>query len=103
MPSDTVLTPGQGGQTVYSPSQIDKVRAAIADFSVYSQDPKAAVILLYARSAGNSLVSPMVFYDAPTPPPGTFDNFTNVPAAFGELKTRPYLDMLSGGFTPGLR
>jgi len=35
------------------------------------------------------------FYDAPTPPPGIFDNFTNIPFVSSDLKTRSYPDMLS--------
>ena len=92
--SDTLLTPGQGGIILYPSFQFDQVRAAIADFSTYSQDPKAAIIALYASEGGNRFVGQLVFYDAPTPPPGIFDNFTKIPAVMNGLKTRSYLDII---------
>ena len=91
---DTILIPGQGGEIVYSSPQFDQVRAAIADFSVYSQDPKAAILAVYVRRAGRSLIGQQVFYDAPTPPPGVFDNFTKIPVISNGMKTRSYLDMI---------
>ena len=92
--SDTLLTPGQGGIILYPSFQFDQVRAVIADFSTYSQDPKAAILAVYVRRAGHSLIGQQVFYDAPTPPPGVFDNFTTIPAVKNDLKTRSYLDMI---------
>ena len=91
--SDKFLTPGQGGPIVYRSTQFDQVWAAIADFSVYVQDPKAEIIALYVRTAGSSNIGQLCFYDAPTPPPGIFDNFTNIPATLSDMKTRSYLDM----------
>lgn len=47
-----------------------------------------------------------VFYDGPTPPPGTFDNFTKITYLSTDLKTRSYLDMAltaPANFTSGLR
>ena len=92
--SDTLLTPSQGGPIIYHSLQFDQVRAAVADFSVYSQDPKAAILALYACKGGNRFIGQQVFYDAPTPPPGVFDNFTSIPAVKNDLKTRSYLDMI---------
>jgi hypothetical protein len=92
--SDTLLTPGQGGPISYPSLQFDQVRTAIADFSVHCQDPKAAILALYIRRAGSSLVGQQTFYDAPTPPPGVFDNFTKIPTVANDLKTRSFLDMI---------
>jgi hypothetical protein len=79
---------------VYSSLQFDEVRAAIADFSVHSQDPKAAILPSYLSYAGNQSLGQGIFYDSPTPPPGTFDSFTNIPSVASDLKTRSYLDMI---------
>ena len=95
--SDEILTPGQGGQIIYTASQFDQVRAAISNFSVYSQDTRAAILPSYVRYQGNSYISQGMVYDAPTPPPGIFDNFTSIPAAASDLKTRSYLDMTLTG------
>ena len=79
---------------MYSPLEFDQVRAAIANFSVHSRDPKAAILPLYTTSGGNQVIVGMFFYDGPTPPPGIFDNFTSIPSDIGEVKTRSYLDMI---------
>ena len=95
--SDEILTLGQGGQITYAAPQFDQVRAAISNFSVYSQDTKAAIMPSYFRYQGNSYVSQGMVYDAPTPPPGIFDNFTTIPVITSGLKTRSYLDMILTG------
>lgn len=51
-------------------------------------------LLSYSNIAGIPIVVGSLFYDGPTPPAGTFDNFTSVPSVSGELKTRSYLDMV---------
>ena len=78
----------------YSSLNFDQVRTAIADFSAHSQDPKAAIVPVYVSYAGGQVIAPTLFYDAPSPPPGVFDNFTNIPSVSGDLKTRSYLDMI---------
>ncbi|KAF9648818.1 FAD-binding domain-containing protein [Thelephora ganbajun] len=84
-----------GGQVTYSSAQFSEVRAAIADFSVYAQDPKAAVLPSYGNFRGNQFINQGIFYDDPTPPPGTFDNFTNISSLSSDLKTRSYADMIT--------
>jgi len=83
-----------GGQIVYSPAQFEQVRAAIADFSIHSQDPKAVVLPLYTGVGKTQAIVGTVFYDGPTPPPGIFDKFTNIPSISSDLKTRSYLNMI---------
>lgn len=84
----------------------DEVRTAIADFSVSAQDSKAVILPSYISVAGDISINLGVFYDSPTPPPGTFQNFTNVLSISRDLKTRSYLDMIlssSSNSTAGLR
>ena len=91
---------------LYSSLQFDEVRAAIANFSAYSRDPKAAILPSYISYGGYQNISQGIFYDGPTPPPGTFDNFTNIPSLSSDLKTRSYLDMIlsaPANSTGGLR
>ena len=78
----------------YSSLNFDQVRTAIADFSAHSQDSKAAIVPIYASNAEGQAIYQNYFYDGPTPPPGVFDNFTNIPSVSGDLKTRSYLDMI---------
>ena len=103
---ESALTLPQGGQVAYPSSTFNQFRTALADFSVYSQDPKASIMSSYISYQGEQFASQNFFYDGPTPPPGTFDNFTNIQLASGELKTRSYLDVIlssTANSTAGLR
>jgi hypothetical protein len=42
-------------------------------------------------------VTLLAFYDGPTPPPGMFDDFLNIPATLNNLKTRDYLGLVQSG------
>lgn len=95
-----------GGLMVYSSVEFDKVRAAITDFSVYCRDPKAAIVPSYFSSAGYQGIAHVMFYDGPTAPPSSFDNFTNIPFVASDVKTRSYSDFVSAfptDSTAGLR
>jgi hypothetical protein len=81
----------QGGVIAFPINKTDEFRTAIADFSANSQDPKAAIIPTYASG---QVINAIIFYDAPTAPPGTFDCFTNIPSVFSDLKTRSYPDLI---------
>lgn len=79
---------------MYPTLKYDEIRTAIADFSAYAQDPKAAILPSYISVAGNQLINLGIFYDGPTPPTGIFDNFTNILSVSRDLKTRSYTDMI---------
>jgi hypothetical protein len=49
------------------------------------------IIPSYTNGQG---ISVLIFYDAPTAPPGTFDGFTNIPSVSSNLKTRSYPDLI---------
>jgi len=85
----------KGGGVVYPSSSFKQARTAIADFSVHSQDPKAALFISYSSSRGSQSIYQNIFYDGPTPPSGTFDNFAKIPHTSSDLKTRSYLDTLT--------
>jgi len=86
----------------YPIAEFGKLRNALADFSAHSQDTKAVVLATYVSFGGNTIAGQNIFYDGPTPPPGTFDNFTKIPSDSQELKTRSYFEMIasSGFITP---
>ena len=91
---------------MYPSSTFDQLRTAIADFSVHSEDPKAAIVPSYISYQGSQFITQSIFYDGPTPPPGTFDNFSSIPTILSDLKTRSYLDMVlsaPANTTMGLR
>ena len=79
---------------MYSIDKTAEVSAAIADFSVNVQDPKAAILPTYSTTPGGQSILVIVVYDSPTAPPGIFDSFTNIPSVLSDLKTRSYLDLI---------
>ena len=91
---------------MYPASTFNQTRTAIADFSAYSRDPKAAILPSYTSYAGDQFVAQVFFYDAPIAPPGIFNNFTNIVTISSDLKTRSYLDVILSSVvnsTAGLR
>ena len=96
----------QAGQVTYLSPTFKQIRAAIANFSAYSRDPKAAILPSYISLGWTQFVSQTFFYDAPTAPPGIFDNFTKIASISSDLKTRSYLDLVlnsGSNTTAGLR
>jgi len=75
----------------------------MADFSVHAQDPKAAILPWYFSDGKNQTFNQLTFYNGPTPPPGGFDNFTNIPSLSSDLKTRSYADAIPAVSGAGLR
>lgn len=92
--------------TITAP-HIDKVAAATAAFSANVDDPKAGIITTYNFLLGQvSLIeageicakynafqpgiSQILFYDAPTPPVGIFDDFLAIPHFTKDIKTRSF-------------
>lgn len=75
-----------GGSIFISPEYADDVFAATAKFQSQNRDPKASMILgintVVMPALGPSpipLLSLFVFYAAPEPAPGLFDDFKAIP------------------------
>ncbi|KAI0033274.1 FAD-binding domain-containing protein [Vararia minispora EC-137] len=89
-----------GGPVTVSPDQFDALNAAIANFSANNTDTKAAILPTYSYSGAQPGLSVTLFYDAPTPPNGLFDDLLAVPAVASHVATRSFADLVtSGGFT----
>ncbi|KAI0257872.1 hypothetical protein BC834DRAFT_926933 [Gloeopeniophorella convolvens] len=82
-----------GGTLLYSPDQLDAFNQAFSKFT-QNNDTKAAAVgeLTYASQA----VSPgvVVFYDAPTPPAGLFDDLLAIPTVSSDVSTRSFADFV---------
>ncbi|KAF9245769.1 FAD-binding domain-containing protein [Melanogaster broomeanus] len=78
-----------GGFISYTPDQVEKVNQATADFAANTTDPKAALLITYDYFASRKSLAPsaLIFYNAPTPPPGVFDEFLAIPALVTNLTT----------------
>ncbi|KAI0260037.1 FAD dependent oxidoreductase [Gloeopeniophorella convolvens] len=82
-----------GGAIFYSPDQLDAYNEAFFK-ATQNNDTKAAVVgeLIYASGAVSPAV--LVFYDAPTPPAGLFDDLLAIPAVSSDVSTRSFADLV---------
>ena len=98
---------------IYGGHVTDQVTTATASFSAQSTDPKAQIITVYTYASGQVRFKPMLFrgrylqsynegpmviqslfYDGPTPPPGTFDQFLAIPHFMQDIGTRSFLSLV---------
>lgn len=89
-----------GGNLVFPQSTTTnaKILKAVRDFTEYNEDHKAAVIVTAERAVVGAIDSWIlfIFYDGPTPPEGTFKNFTDANPVLNTCKTRTYADLMAG-------
>ncbi|KAF5319624.1 hypothetical protein D9619_008814 [Psilocybe cf. subviscida] len=85
-----------GGIILNLQSTIPAVSAAITKFQTEVKDPKAAVIISYnyVSQIQQIVVTQNLFYDAPTPPEGIFDDFLAIPATSTDISTRSLLSLV---------
>ncbi|KAF2833496.1 FAD-binding domain-containing protein [Ophiobolus disseminans] len=88
-----------GGNLVFlrTEAKDKKLLKAVRDFTEYNEDEKAAVIVTAERTNVNIVDSWIIFlfYDGPTPPPGLFNNFTDVNPLLDTTRTRTYADLMA--------
>ncbi|KAJ6529113.1 FAD dependent oxidoreductase [Mycena vulgaris] len=77
-----------GGLIIYTVPTLSAVNKAVADFSALVTDPKAQIFSAYNGAAGIPIMGQLLFYDAPTPPPGIFDEFLAIPFVTRDVGTR---------------
>ncbi|KAI9449094.1 FAD dependent oxidoreductase [Lactarius psammicola] len=82
-----------GGLLFYPPNQLDAVKDALVRYQ-QKQDVKAeaAVVLNYA--SGQLVVGSFLFYDAPVPPQGFFDDFLAIPTTLKNVSTTSFSDLV---------
>ncbi|KAJ3508178.1 hypothetical protein NLJ89_g5895 [Agrocybe chaxingu] len=83
-----------GGLITITAPFIPQVAAATAAFSANVKDPKASIITTYNFLLGQPGISQLLFYDAPTPPPGIFDDFLAIPHFTKNVKTRSFSSLV---------
>jgi FAD/FMN-containing dehydrogenase len=83
-----------GGAITYGNETLDKITAATNKFSDHNTDPKANIITSYTFSQGQAIVSLLVFYDAPTPPSGLFDDFLAITPLAKDISTRSFKSLV---------
>ncbi|KAH8983958.1 FAD-binding domain-containing protein [Lactarius hatsudake] len=84
-----------GGTINYNADQLDSVKEALVKFQ-QKNDTMAAltVSVVYAPGGAISTVA-LIFYNAPTPAPGIFDDFLAIPTNQFDVKTRSFVDMFN--------
>jgi hypothetical protein len=82
-----------GGLLIYSPLQFDGLIQAMVNFQANNKDPKAQIIGSFIIAPGEFIFILIVFYDAPTAPNGTFDEFLAI-YPYGTLQTQSYLSLV---------
>ncbi|KAH9054939.1 FAD-binding domain-containing protein [Lactarius vividus] len=84
-----------GGTLNYSVDQLDLVKEALIKFQ-QKNDTKAALnVPVFYTPAGVISTAALVFYNAPTPAPGIFDDFLAIPTNQSDVKTRSFVDLFS--------
>ncbi|KAH8996310.1 FAD-binding domain-containing protein [Lactarius akahatsu] len=89
------------GIIFYSGTQLDAIKEAYATFQK-SNDTKSSLLINLAYASGQFTITVMPFYDAPTPPPGIFDEFLAIPAILNTVSTRSFSDLFLNFTSLGL-
>ncbi|KAH8923996.1 FAD binding domain-containing protein [Atractiella rhizophila] len=76
-----------GGMVTYTADKTDRMLKAIRDFNEYYPDDKAGALI--------DIWLVFLYYNGPEPPPGVFDNFTDIGPLTNGAKTRSYSEYLS--------
>ncbi|TFK33518.1 FAD dependent oxidoreductase, partial [Crucibulum laeve] len=89
--------PVWGGLIMIDGSHIPEVADAVTDFSLNIDDPKAGMDTLYINVNGSVVVTQLVFYDGPAPPPGIFEAILAIPSFVKDVQTRSFLSFMASG------
>ncbi|KAJ6533797.1 FAD-binding domain-containing protein [Mycena vulgaris] len=84
-----------GGLITYTLAQIPDVSVAVEQFSSSVTDAKAGIIPAYNFLLGQPGISLILFYDAPTPPTGIFDDFLAIPHLTKDVETRSFSSLVT--------
>ncbi|KAH9842438.1 FAD dependent oxidoreductase [Rhodofomes roseus] len=73
----------------------DEVVVATQNFYDNVTDPKASLLTTINNEIGLPVTELTLFYNAPTPPDGMFDEFLAIPAFSTDISTRSYLSLVT--------
>ncbi|KAH9168081.1 FAD-binding domain-containing protein [Lactarius sanguifluus] len=83
-----------GGTLNYNVDQLDLVKDAVVKFQ-QKNDTKAALNVPVIYTPAGAISAAVLFYNAPTPAPGIFDDFLAIPTNQSDVKTRSFADMFN--------
>ncbi|KAH8982960.1 FAD dependent oxidoreductase [Lactarius akahatsu] len=81
-----------GGTLRYDVDKLDLVKEAVLKFQLVN-DTKANVNVYVIYTPAGAVSIGLVFYNAPTPAPGIFDDFLAIPTNQSDVKTRSFVDI----------
>ncbi|KAH9033411.1 FAD-binding domain-containing protein [Lactarius pseudohatsudake] len=81
-----------GGVITYSADQLDLVKEALLKFQ-QNNDTKAALTVPVTYTPAGVIPAALVFYNAPTPAPGIFDDLLAIPTNQSNVETRSFVSM----------
>ncbi|KAJ3506903.1 hypothetical protein NLJ89_g6600 [Agrocybe chaxingu] len=70
---------------------------AAVEYSAKPSVPEATLAVEFLAVNGTATGLIIMFYDGPTPPPGLFDAFVNLPNSSGSVKTQSFIDFVQAG------
>ncbi|KAI0260028.1 hypothetical protein BC834DRAFT_973734 [Gloeopeniophorella convolvens] len=76
----------------FGPDKLDAFNQAFSKVA-QNNDTKAALVGEFAYASGAVSPIALVFYDAPTPPAGLFDNLLSIPTVSSDVSTRSFADL----------
>ncbi|PPR05983.1 hypothetical protein CVT24_004620 [Panaeolus cyanescens] len=83
-----------GGILYYPALSLKAVGAATIEFHAKVKDPKASIIVTFGTLLKVPLAIAILFYDAPQPPPGIFDEFLRLQSFRKDVKTRTFSSLV---------
>ncbi|ETW77470.1 hypothetical protein HETIRDRAFT_480129 [Heterobasidion irregulare TC 32-1] len=72
------------------------LNTAVANFAANNTDPKVALNVEYSYASGVLSATAVIFYDAPTPPPGLFDALLSIPGSTVNASSTAFFPFVSG-------
>lgn len=82
-----------GGLIFYPPNQLDAVKDALVMYQ-RKQDVKASAAVALNYASGQLVLASFLFYDAPVPPQGLFDDFLAIPTTRKNISTSSFADLI---------
>ncbi|KAI0337351.1 FAD dependent oxidoreductase [Trametopsis cervina] len=83
-----------GGLLVNDIKYADQMIEAAAKFSAEVTDPKSELFFSFSWANGTMNIVSKVYYNAPTPPPGMFDEILAIPTVERDIQTRDFITFI---------
>ncbi|KAI0260044.1 FAD dependent oxidoreductase [Gloeopeniophorella convolvens] len=83
-----------GGVLSFAPNQTDVVNDALVKYQ-QKTDPKSALLGSVVNTPEGAATVIIMYYNAPTPPDGLFDEFLAIPTNQSDVSTRSFVDLYS--------